>query len=270
MATRKDAILAGIIAVDNMIATAIQAELSELLPSYELAEEQAAGELRDAVSAMEEPRKVLAELRISLDDIVKTREYWQKHAVTGNYHDKTASRAMVRDYDETVLDLEYQIKQAEAALKVLADKRDAAQARLHDASEAHSDFKLNIRFPFVAYGQQTQAYRDFRLGSWSLQAEIIKADADNVYHPERDQFRTWQDELSQATNYSTADLEARMRQHAREEAARNLDAVLPERASAPSGQDLVNSHILSDNKDQRPFTPPRVADIPGVRRIPGR
>lgn len=239
MTDYKTAILAGINAVDDLIAKAIQEELSALLPAYELAESQAAEDLRTAVAALDEPQKVIAELRDELDNARQQSTYWEQRALTGNYHDRTESRVWVNSYGKTISEIDSKIRQAESAYEVLLDKRDAAQRKLHDASEAHSDFQLNTRFPFVAYGQQTEAYKVFRLGSWSLHAEIMAANLLGNYHPERDQFRVWQDELSRATGYSTDDLQQRMRQQAREESARNLDEVLPERAHAPSGQDII-------------------------------
>jgi hypothetical protein len=149
---------------------------------------------------------------------------------------------VVMETQKECVKIQHRLEQATDAVKPFKVSVDQARVALRDAQDDLSNFTVNCdpKNAYLDKGQFTESYRTFRVGSWALFAEMIAVGEE--CHSEKSAFiADHMDTLAIVLDYSTDELRARMRQSAREQAARDADHLFPEKSKpAPSGQDIVN------------------------------
>lgn len=224
-------------AYDEAVRSLIRDELEcTVRPGLEAARDQAAARLHDAYAALDQPRKQIAETDESIAYAERERATFQADLESASVSIRASARPHVSEWEAELTSLRHKRAQQLDALTRFTGEYRAAKDALGQAEIALSALEINMReAPFIGYGAQTEIYRAFRIGSYPAWLVLLAGDR---AHPEWDSIFESLDSVSAACNYSTSELETRLRRKAMEETQANF-AREPE--PFPSGKDVADS-----------------------------
>lgn len=150
-------------AVDRWSAQLIIDELAELMPGLDRAEEQAAGRLREACTALEGPERRVADLEEHIARADSELASWRSQFDTGDVAARVTARQWISEWENERTALVQRKEFVQAEMAPLIDARSKARADLELVAAAKRGLAWAMVDPFgSAAGQATQAYIGYR------------------------------------------------------------------------------------------------------------
>jgi hypothetical protein len=253
---------------DRCIRQLVADELGELWPALDQAEEQAAGNLRAAVEALEAPQAAINALSAEITRVEGQCSDWQSRLESDRIEDRVEARVRFQAWDDELDKLRQKRDFAEAEMLPLLAARTKCRGDMELAQGAKRGLAWAMIDPFgTAVGQGTRAYvahRQVRLNHVLLAADRANPEWDCAVSELRELCMA----VMRAGHDITADLPA-----FGELAFRSMTSAMTDASSAwgdpaPSAADVVAKDRVTVENAALAATRSKIEDHRNTRPVP--